>query len=169
MSGLLQAGRCKVGDTVLLGPDSVGQWATTTIKSIHRKRVPVESAEAGQSVSFSLKRVRRTAVRKGMVLLAKTDITPPVTRRFEAQILVLHHASTLQVRYQAMVHLGAVRQTVRLCEIAEHKVLRTGDRARVQFEFISLPEHIRVGDRLLFREGKTKGLGVVTKLLPNAT
>lgn len=62
-------------------------------------------------------------------------------------------------------------------------VLRTGDRATVQFEFISHPEFIKVGMKLLFREGKTKvgkrpettgciftyrlsqGLGVVTRLL----
>lgn len=40
-----------VGDAVVLGPDSVGQFIPTTIKSIQRKRVDVESAEAGQSVS----------------------------------------------------------------------------------------------------------------------
>ena len=41
-----------VGDPVVLGPDSVGQFTPTTIKSIQRKRVDVESAEAGQSVSL---------------------------------------------------------------------------------------------------------------------
>jgi len=63
-------------------------------------------------------------------------------------------------------------------------VLRTGDRATVQFEFISHPEYMAIGSKILFREGTTKvspgdairhspssdtstsqGLGVVTKLL----
>jgi GTPase len=62
-------------------------------------------------------------------------------------------------------------------------ILRTGDRATVQFEFISHPEFVKVGMKLLFREGKTKvcgwlfrdntapptlnfqGLGVITRLL----
>lgn len=35
-------------------------------------------------------------------------------------------------------------------------VLRTGDRATVTFEFISHPEFIKEGMKLLFREGKTK-------------
>lgn len=35
-------------------------------------------------------------------------------------------------------------------------VLRTGDRATVTFEFVSHPEFIKVGMKLLFREGKTK-------------
>ena len=34
------------------------------------------TADAGQCVSFALKRVRRSAVRKGMVIVAKTE-TPP--------------------------------------------------------------------------------------------
>ena len=35
-------------------------------------------------------------------------------------------------------------------------VLRTGDRASVEFEFISHPEYVKEGMKLLFREGKTK-------------
>ena len=35
-------------------------------------------------------------------------------------------------------------------------VLRTGDRATVTFEFISRPEFLKEGMKLLFREGKTK-------------
>ena len=34
------------------------------------------SAEAGQCVSLALKRIRRAAVRKGMVLVNKTDVPP---------------------------------------------------------------------------------------------
>jgi GTPase len=36
----------------------------------------VEYADAGQCVSFALKRIRRVAVRKGMVIVSKTE-TPP--------------------------------------------------------------------------------------------
>ena len=35
-------------------------------------------------------------------------------------------------------------------------ILRTGDRATVEFEFMTQPEFIKVGSRILFREGKTK-------------
>lgn len=35
-------------------------------------------------------------------------------------------------------------------------ILRTGDRAKVTFEFISHPEFLKEGMKLLFREGKTK-------------
>lgn len=44
--------------------------------------------------------------------------------------------------------------------------LRTGERAVVQFGFIKHPEYLRLGAKLLFREGVTKGIGHVTRLLP---
>ena len=51
----------------------------------------------------------------------------------------------------------AVRQTVRIVAMDHPQgILRTGDRATVQFEFISHPEFVKEGMKLLFREGKTK-------------
>ena len=53
--------------------------------------------------------------------------------------------------------IKAVRQTVRIVGMDHPQgVLRTGDRANVQFEFISQPEFVKEGMKLLFREGKTK-------------
>lgn len=50
-----------------------------------------------------------------------------------------------------------MRQTVRIVDMDNPQgVLRTGDRATVTFEFVSHPEFIKVGMKLLFREGKTK-------------
>lgn len=39
-------------------------------------RANVTGAEAGQCVSVALKRIRRAVVRKGMVLVNKTDVPP---------------------------------------------------------------------------------------------
>ncbi|KAH8119238.1 GTP-binding protein 1 [Phellopilus nigrolimitatus] len=159
-------GHVKVGDAIYLGPDSNGAWHSTVIKSIQRKRATVTTADAGQCVSFALKRMRRAAVRKGMVIVARTETPPRAIRRFMGQVLILYHNTTLQKGYQAMLHCGAVRQTVKIIEMDNPQgVLRTGDRASVEFEFISHPEFIKEGMKLLFREGKTKGLGVITKLL----
>ncbi|KAI0745724.1 P-loop containing nucleoside triphosphate hydrolase protein [Earliella scabrosa] len=166
VDGILNSGTVKAGDAVLFGPDSNGNFHSTVIKTIERKRARVPSAEAGQCVSFALKRVRRTDVRKGMVLVHKTEAPPKAIRQFEGQVLILYHNTTLQRNYQAMLHCGAVRQTVRIVSMDHPQgILRTGDRATVTFEFISHPEFIKEGMKLLFREGKTKGLGVITRLL----
>ncbi|KAJ7170546.1 GTP-binding protein 1 [Mycena crocata] len=165
VNGIINNGSVKTGDAVLLGPDSNGNYQGTVVKSMQRKRANVTTAEAGQCVSLALKRVRRAAVRKGMVLVNKTDTPPKAVRQFEGQVLILYHNTTLQKNYQAMLHCGAVRQTVRIIGM-DAVCLRTGDRATVQFEFISHPEFIKEGMKLLFREGKTKGLGVITRLIP---
>jgi len=76
VNGIMNGGSVKAGEAVLLGPDSNGNYQSTVIKSIQRKRASVSTAEAGQCVSFALKRVRKTGVRKGMVIVHKSD-TPP--------------------------------------------------------------------------------------------
>ncbi|KAH9961331.1 GTP-binding protein 1 [Russula dissimulans] len=166
VNGLLNCGTVQKGDPVLFGPDSNGAYAPTVIKTMQRKRADVATAVAGQTVALALKHVPRAAVRKGMVIVHRTEIPPRAVRRFEGQVLILYHNTTMQPNYQAMLHCGAVRQTVRIVTIDHpQNLLRTGDRATVVFEFIAHPEFVKAGMKLLFREGKTKGLGVITKLL----
>lgn len=166
VNGIIHSGTVRVGDQIMLGPDSTGAWVQTSVKSMQRKRSTVTNADAGQSVSLALKRVRKAQVRKGMVIVHKTDTPPRAVRRFEGQVLILYHNTTLQRNYQAMLHCGAIRQTVKIVGMDHPQgILRTGDRATVEFEFMQVPELVKVGSKLLFREGKTKGLGVVTKLL----
>ncbi|ORX62670.1 P-loop containing nucleoside triphosphate hydrolase protein [Hesseltinella vesiculosa] len=166
VSGVLKSGLIHVGDKVLVGPDHAGEFVATTIKGIQRRRVTVPVARAGQSVTFALKNIRRKALRKGMVLLhyEKDAPMPKVSRRFEAEIRILYHSTTIKEKYQAMVHCGSVRQTASIIHL-DKQVLRTGDKANVQFEFAKFPEYLLPGAKLLFREGRTKGKGVVLRLL----
>lgn len=160
VSGVVKSGVIHAGDTVQVGPDSLGGFQTTNIRSIERKRISVPFASAGQSASFALKRIRRKEVRKGMVVLPKLDTPPKVYREFVAEVLILSHATTIRPKYQAMLHVGPVSQTCAIIEI-DREFIRTGDRATVAFRFVQRPEYLAVGDRILFREGRTKGLGIV--------
>ncbi|KAJ2083092.1 hypothetical protein H4R24_001067 [Coemansia sp. RSA 988] len=179
VSGVVSSGRVKLGDTVWLGPDFNGKFVTTTVRGIQRKRADVQTGHRGQSVSLALKKITRAQVRKGMVILGKDEqnTMPHASRTFETEVVVLYHSTTITMRYQAMVHCGAVRQTARVLSIVPidskenlednvtHDTLRTGDRARVIFQFIRHPEHIAIGSRLIFREGRTKGVGKVLRVL----
>ncbi|KAJ1947374.1 hypothetical protein GGF37_000445 [Kickxella alabastrina] len=180
VSGIVTRGTMRPNDNVWIGPDFNGNFSSAVVKTVHRKRVEVQTAYAGQSVSMVLKKVMRSQVRKGMVLLGKlasggAEMACPqqLSRTFEAEIVVLYHSTTITKKYQAMVHCGSVRQTARVLSI-EHadsnneSLLRTGDRARVVFQFIRHPEFIAADSRLIFREGRTKGLGKVLRILDRA-
>ncbi|OJD33176.1 gtp-binding protein 1 [Diplodia corticola] len=163
VSGVVKSGILHSGDTVLVGPDSLGQFITTKVRSIERKRIPVPGCAAGQSASLALRNVRRKDVRKGMVVLPRVDPAAPppkVYREFIAEVLILSHATTIKTKYQAMLHVGPVSQTCAIIDI-DRSYIRTGDRATVAFRFVQRPEYLTVGERILFREGRTKGLGIV--------
>ena len=86
VSGIVKSGVIHAGDDVQIGPDSLGRFTQTSIRSIERKRIAVPAASAGQSASFALRRIRRKDVRKGMVVLSKSDGAPPkVYREFVAE------------------------------------------------------------------------------------
>jgi GTPase len=59
--------------------------------------------------------------------------------------------------------VGPVSQTCAIIDI-DRNYIRTGDRAQVAFRFVQRPEYLTVGDRILFREGRTKGLGIVKRV-----
>ena len=48
--------------------------------------------------------------------------------------------------------------------LREREVLRTGDRAIVRFKFMYHPEYLKVGLRLVIREGQCKGIGILSKI-----
>uniref|UniRef100_A0AC35U4M4 Tr-type G domain-containing protein n=1 Tax=Rhabditophanes sp. KR3021 TaxID=114890 RepID=A0AC35U4M4_9BILA len=165
VSGTCLAGKISLNETLLLGPDSVGDFISVPIKSIHRKRMPVTSVKSGQTASFALRKILRNNVRKGMALLSPS-ITPIACYEFEAEVLILHHPTTIALNYQAMVHVGSTRQTAQI-QSMQKEVLRTGDRDTITFRFIRYPEYLRLGTRLVFREGRTKAVGKVVKIIPH--
>ncbi|KAL9939049.1 hypothetical protein V8E36_001862 [Tilletia maclaganii] len=220
VSGVIVSGSVKVGDNLLIGPDSLGGFLPTTVRSIERKRVGVDAAYAGQSASFALKRIKRNMVRKGMVMVSRpaSDADPPPQAHTtcDAEVLCLYHSTTLSIGSCMVLHTQSIRQTVRIVgiaklgpggEVAEGEdgaggggsvsagvaqmavsesgkgkgkvgggtaqdahhalsganmpVVRTGDRALLRLQFIRFAEFIKVGHKLITREGKTKLIGVV--------
>ena len=162
VSGIVKSGVIHTGDNVWIGPNGLGEYMATSIRSIQRKRIDAPAASAGQSASFALKKTRRKDVRKGMVVLPRVEgqPMPKAYREFVAEVLILSHATTIKSKYQAMLHVGPVSQTCSIIDV-DRPFIRTGDRATVAFQFVQRPEYLAKGDRLLFREGRTKGLGIV--------
>lgn len=167
VSGTTLKGTIRLNDTLMLGPDPLGHFQAVAVKSIHRKRMPVKEVRSGQTASFALKKIKRSDIRKGMVMVSPA-LNPEAYWEFKGEILVLHHPTTISPRYQAMVHCGSIRQTASILNMSMD-CLRTGDKALVHFRFIKNPEYLRVGMRMVFREGRTKAVGNIVMLIPNAS
>lgn len=166
VSGTTAAGTIRNGDTLLLGPNYGGEFVPVQVKGIHRRRMPTDEVRGGQAGSLALKKIKRSQIRKGMIM-ASPDLNPQAYWEFEAEILILHHPSTISTKYQAMVHVGSVRQTAAILKMYGKDHLRTGDRTTCRLRFVRFPEFIHEGVRLVFREGRTKAIGTITKLIPS--
>jgi len=64
-------------------------------------RMPVTEVRSGQTASFALKKVKRQQLRKGMVMVSP-KLNPQACWEFEGDIMVLHHPTTIQTRYQVI-------------------------------------------------------------------
>ena len=154
----------KENDSLLVGPTDDGNFIPVKISSVHRNRLPCQVAFAGQTASLSIGHLEDCHVRRGMVLLSP-QLKPVACQEFEADIYLLFHQGSLCKGFQTVVHVGNVRQTATIVQMQSNN-LRTNEKTLVTFKFINRPEYIRPGSRLLFREGKTKGMGEVTKITP---
>jgi hypothetical protein len=97
-------------------------------------------------------------------------------------VMILYHQTTIKPKYQAMLHVNATAQTCQIISIhtinrkskgevepaddTGAQILRTGDRGMVRFRFMQRAEYLKVGTKLIFREGRTKGLGTVKEVFP---
>ena len=171
VSGIIKSGTARLNMPCLLGPDKGKGFKPVLIKSIHVNRTVRDEAYAGEYACFNLRpakageKLTRADFRKGMVLL-DTHLKPEPVFEFEAEVQILHHATTITPGYQSMLHCGSVRQSVNLKKIYNKDLLRNEDRDLVRFRFMYSPEYLKPGLTLLLREGKTKVLGTITRLIP---
>jgi len=175
LSGTIKRGEIKINDKLLLGPNN-GEFQEVTVKSIHNNfREDISLLSAGVSGCINIKAtnssqkefINKKKIKKGMVLIGKQIIQGKKnkpTREFKAQIHILHHPSTIRRKYEPVVHLGKISQTAKIMDM-EQENLRTGDKAIVKFRFKYRAEFIEMDDIMVFREGRTKGIGKVIELL----
>jgi len=169
VSGLVKAGTIKTGQTLTLGPDELNSTKQVMVKSIFFNRIPVSEGRPGQFCTLALKAIKkkdeltRKDFRKGAVLL-DGHAPPKFSIGFEASVSVLHHATTIKSGYECMFHSGVVRQAIKIVSM-DKELLRTGETSQVKFKFLYRPEFIKQDAPFLMREGRTKILGVITKLI----
>ncbi|XP_048865627.1 GTP-binding protein 2-like isoform X1 [Brienomyrus brachyistius] len=165
VGGTLYSGICREGEQLVVGPTDEGKFLGLKVCSIQRNRSACRVLRAGQAATLALGSFDRSLLRKGMVMVSP-QMNPTICWLFEAEIVLLFHAKTFHKGFQVTVHIGNIRQTAVVERLYGKEELRTGEKAVVRFRFIKHPEYLKVGAKLLFREGVTKGIGHVTSLQP---
>ena len=162
-SGTVRSGRVEAGDELLLGPMADGSFREVEARSIEMHYHRVDEARAGRIVGIALKGVTEEEIQRGMVLLPR-ETTPTPVREFEADVMVLNHPTRIDDGYEPVVHLETVSEAASI-HPAEGQLL-PGDTGRATIRFKFRPYLVEEGQRFVFREGSSKGVGTVTDVTP---
>ncbi|MFB6095734.1 MAG: GTP-binding protein, partial [Halodesulfurarchaeum sp.] len=161
-SGTIKSGTVEAGDELLVGPFHDGGFRQVEVRSIEMHYHRVDRAEAGRIVGIALKGIPESELERGMVLLP-ADADPDPTKAFEAEVMVLNHPTRIHAGYEPVVHLETVSEAARF-EPHDGQLL-PGDQGMATVRFKFRPYLIEEGQRFVFREGRSKGVGTVTELL----
>jgi len=167
VSGMLKSGTIQLNDNLLLGPFHDSTYKNVKVRSIHLNYKEIKEAKAGTYICVSLKNINRRDIKKGMVLITDNNELKLAVKKFKAEIYILHSPTTIKDGYQPFVHIEQVRQSVKMSNIINKEndnILRSGDKATVDLEFIAKPEYIKPGMKLIFREGKIKAVGKIINI-----
>ncbi|WP_418282325.1 GTPBP1 family GTP-binding protein [Halorubrum sp. DTA98] len=158
-SGTVHSGAVEAGEELLLGPMSDGSFREVEVRSIEMHYHRVDEATAGRIVGIALKGVAEEEIERGMALVPR-DADPEPTRSFEAEVMVLNHPTRIRDGYEPVVHLETLSEAAVFSP--EGGRLLPGDTGRTRVRFKFRPYLIEEGQRFVFREGSSKGVGTVT-------
>ena len=166
VSGLVKSGKISVGSTYYMGP-FYGRYTRVLVKSIHNNfRENIDYLYRGNNGCVNFKildrdiPIKRSSIRKGIKFLEN----PILVSKFKARVKLLHHHTMIKCGYQPVLHCDNISQTAVIKKM-DREILRLHEEAIIEFEFRYHAEYIETGSKLLFREGKTKGVGEVIEIL----
>jgi GTPase len=174
LGGHLISGTIKVGDKLLIGPNN-GEYENVIIRSIHCKKIPLQTVPSGSYVCLGIKKIDKNNIKRGNVIISP-NASKLCVKTFTAKITVLKaQSTTIRVGYEPILHCYAIRQVIKILNINNKKnsrnitidddCLRNGDSANVIFKFKYNPQYLKIGSRFILCEGKTKVMGEVTNIL----
>jgi elongation factor 1-alpha len=181
LSGTIRGNPIKLNQTLFLGPIN-NKFIEFRVRSMHNNvREHVSELVDGQVGCIAIKfigkeDIPRKLIIKGVLVFDNKKFIKNVSRKFKAEIQILHHSTTIRNNYQPMLHCGPIRQAARINIIENQsmsseksekseKRLRTGGKAIVEFTFSFRSEFLEEGVSFFFRDGSTKGYGKILEVL----
>ena len=172
VAGKMFSGIINKNDVLYIGPFN-GEWHKITSKSFHdnfRNNVNnLNKLEAGTiAIKFTeLKKefIKKLCFKKGIYIIGEKDLDSLHYKSFDAEVKILvNHSTTIKENYQPIINCNKIVQAAKIDKIYNKKVLRAGDVSKIKLTFNFRSEFIQLNDIFIFREGKTKGIGRITKL-----
>jgi len=163
VSGTVRQGRLKAGSELLLGPYPDGGFKKVKARSIEIHHARVEEAVAGYIVGVAVRGVPHHEIRRGMVL-CEEELSPRAAWMFEAEVLVLNNPGRFAPGYEPVIQCHTISQSVKILEL-DREYLKPGEVGSAVLEFKYSPMLVMPSDRFILREGRTKGIGVIRRIL----
>jgi elongation factor 1-alpha len=162
-SGTVNSGTVEAGDELLLGPMADGSFREVEVRSIEMHYHRVDKATAGRIVGIALKGVDEDEIERGMALVPRESDPKPV-REFDAEVMVLNHPTRIQDGYEPVVHVETISEAAVFTP--EGGRLLPGDTGQTRVRFKFRPYLVEAGQRFVFREGSSKGVGTIREVNP---
>jgi elongation factor Tu len=167
VTGRIERGKVKVGDTIEIIGMSDEQPKRTTVTGVEMFQKTLDEGIAGDNVGALIRGVERTEVERGQVLAIPGSIKPH--KKFKAEVYVLkkeeggrHTPFFPGYRPQFYIRTTDVTGSITIPEGME--MVMPGDNVQMGIELI-VPVAMEEGLRFAIREGgRTVGAGVVTKI-----
>ncbi|MCO5585376.1 hypothetical protein L7F22_039309 [Adiantum nelumboides] len=180
--GKIEAGKVKQGDKLLLMPN---KSSVEVMGIFNETEDEVSAAISGDNVRIKIKGVDHEDVSVGFVL---TDTAKPVNtvRRFEAQLAILESRNIICAGYSAIMHVHTASEEITLQALLHYYDKKTGKKSRKPPQFAKkgmkivalietaapicverFADYPQLGRFTVRDEGRTIGIGKVTKLSPN--
>ena len=163
VSGTVRQGTVQKGDKLLLGPTGSGKFIPISVRSIEMHYYKKDSAETGEVVGISISGAEVSFIKRGMII---SDLLykPQPVREFEADVAILVHPTTIKEGYECITHIETISETT-IFQPLDKEYLSAGDTGKIRMRFKYRPYAIREGQKLIFREGRSKGVGKISKIL----
>ncbi len=180
VAGKVCNGTLKKSDNVYIGPFH-GMWYPVVIRSFHdnfqQSMEMINQDESGcVAIKCNVKNVdlKKFSYKKGIYLMSSQEVCKKYTSyEFEADVIIMHtHSTTISRNYQPIINCNKIVQCAKIVDIygkcegekEEKEHIRAGDKCRIKFRFMYRPEFLQENHTFVFREGQTRGIGIIRKV-----
>lgn len=170
VTGILKGDTIKNGNDILIGPYNEG-FRRAKIWSMHNNvKESIQQLEHKNRGCLAIRPIDgkrdvvKSNIKRGMIATTIENMDK-ICYKFKANVEVLKHSTVIANNYMPVIHCGTIKQTARIILDSDEK-LKVGSKASVMFQFIQHPEFVEVGAMFFFREGTTRGFGIISEIIP---